>query len=354
MGIVPALGSSDAVLTDKMLGNAYQVVRYVATQIEYIKHVSAHMAEVYRVAQSAPAIDSVITNIAVIEDLFDNIAAVIAVQGSVGNINAVGNAIVGVNAVSAALAQIIAVYDKLAEITSLAGAIPNKLDLAGGTMTGSLVLAGAPTLGLHAVTKTYVDDLINAIDTIVDELVAAMPAATVKGSVAGGPPVNLTGVQLRDSVIPAGFTIDRARATYATYGTFTDAIPTDDTIPQIGEGTEILTLSITPKSVTNRLRVQAKLKQISANGVVAAIAALFHNSNANAVDATSITISASGYNSAMPMLEYEFVPGATTLQTFSVRVGTSSGGTIYMHGNALNRLYGGIQASSLTIEEIKA
>ena len=37
--------------------------------------------------------------------------------------------------------------------TSLAG----KLPLAGGTMTGALVLSGAPTSGLHAATKTYVD-----------------------------------------------------------------------------------------------------------------------------------------------------------------------------------------------------
>ena len=37
--------------------------------------------------------------------------------------------------------------------TSLA----SKLPLAGGTMTGALVLSGAPTSGLHAATKTYVD-----------------------------------------------------------------------------------------------------------------------------------------------------------------------------------------------------
>lgn len=36
--------------------------------------------------------------------------------------------------------------------------------LAGGTMTGALVLSGAPTIDLHAATKKYVDDSITALD----------------------------------------------------------------------------------------------------------------------------------------------------------------------------------------------
>lgn len=38
--------------------------------------------------------------------------------------------------------------------------LANYLALAGGTMTGALVLAGAPTIDLHAATKLYVDGLI--------------------------------------------------------------------------------------------------------------------------------------------------------------------------------------------------
>lgn len=37
-----------------------------------------------------------------------------------------------------------------------------KLNLAGGTMTGDIVLAGAPTSGLHPTTKTYVDNALAA------------------------------------------------------------------------------------------------------------------------------------------------------------------------------------------------
>ena len=47
------------------------------------------------------------------------------------------------------------------------GAIPDisgKLDIAGGTMTGSLILSGEPTTDLEAATKKYVDNLIGDVD----------------------------------------------------------------------------------------------------------------------------------------------------------------------------------------------
>jgi len=41
-----------------------------------------------------------------------------------------------------------------------------KLDKSGGTMTGSLILAGNPTDPLHAATKQYVDNIIGDIETL--------------------------------------------------------------------------------------------------------------------------------------------------------------------------------------------
>ena len=41
--------------------------------------------------------------------------------------------------------------------------VDNKfIPLAGGTMTGPLVLSGAPTINLHAATKLYVDNAITS------------------------------------------------------------------------------------------------------------------------------------------------------------------------------------------------
>lgn len=48
--------------------------------------------------------------------------------------------------------------------------ISGKLDLAGGTMTGSLILNADPTENLEAVTKQYVDNLIGDIDAAMDAI----------------------------------------------------------------------------------------------------------------------------------------------------------------------------------------
>ena len=50
-----------------------------------------------------------------------------------------------------------------AQVTAALGYTP--LDRAGGTMTGPLVLSGAPSSGLHATTKTYVDAQVAAATT---------------------------------------------------------------------------------------------------------------------------------------------------------------------------------------------
>ena len=50
-------------------------------------------------------------------------------------------------------------WDLVGDTTS-STAITGKLDKAGGTMTGALVLSGAPTIGLHAATKTYADTMV--------------------------------------------------------------------------------------------------------------------------------------------------------------------------------------------------
>jgi hypothetical protein len=40
------------------------------------------------------------------------------------------------------------------------GSLAGKVSKSGDTMTGALTLPGAPTSGLHAATKTYVDGLV--------------------------------------------------------------------------------------------------------------------------------------------------------------------------------------------------
>lgn len=72
-----------------------------------------------------------------------------------------GAAVLTVNSVSPDLAGNVALV--MADIPSLVATLAAKLALTGGTMTGALVLAGAPAADLQAATKKYVDDLIAGV-----------------------------------------------------------------------------------------------------------------------------------------------------------------------------------------------
>jgi hypothetical protein len=50
---------------------------------------------------------------------------------------------------------------------------------------------------------------------------------------------------------------------------------------------------------------------------------------------------------------FEHVPGSTSAQTYSVRVGPASG-TLYINGNTSTQPYGAKQISALVLEEIYA
>jgi len=55
--------------------------------------------------------------------------------------------------------------------------LDKKLNLAGGTMTGSLTLSGAPTSNLHAATKAYVDTVASDTSSVQSELDATQSGA---------------------------------------------------------------------------------------------------------------------------------------------------------------------------------
>jgi hypothetical protein len=152
-----------------------------------------------------------------------------------------------------------------------------------------------------------------------------------------------------ETVPGAGMVIDRAYAEYTTNTFLNPTIPADDTIPQSSEGTQILSVSIAPKSPTNRLR--ARFQGVcGADSDVHASAALFVNSEADARRSTIKRLATNILNDLQ--LEFEFVPGSTSTQTLSVRVGPS-GGSMRMNGLTTGRFHGGALACTLIVEEIK-
>jgi len=133
--------------------------------------------------------------------------------------------------------------------------------------------------------------------------------------------------------------------------TGTTTIPIDDTIPQNTEGTEFMTLAITPKSATNKLKITV-IAGVNPNGNLAVAGALFQDSTANAIAASVNSHPVAGAADTVVIVHY-MTAGTTSSTTFKFRAGPSSAGTVTFNGAAGGRYFGGVFASSITIEEIQ-
>lgn len=129
-------------------------------------------------------------------------------------------------------------------------------------------------------------------------------------------------------------------------------IPRDNTIPQITEGNEYMTLAITPTSASNKLKIEvtAVLSNSVANNL---IMALFNTDEhaTNALAATETYLQTAGAIHTISFTHYMTAPVAAET-TFRLRAGGELAGTMYFNGNASQK-YGGVFASSITITEIQ-
>jgi len=134
--------------------------------------------------------------------------------------------------------------------------------------------------------------------------------------------------------------------------TGTTTIPADDTIPQITEGNEYMTLAITPKSATSVLIVSVVFFGAgSVAGQQNISVALFQDATANAL--ASVYTQTANTNAATTIpLTHKMTSGTTSATTFRVRAGLGAAGTTTFNGFASGRAFGGVAASSITITEV--
>lgn len=134
--------------------------------------------------------------------------------------------------------------------------------------------------------------------------------------------------------------------------TGTTTIPADDTIPQNTEGTEFMTLAITPTSASNKLLIQVSF--VASYSVTAGIqVVLFQDSTANGLAQHGSYASSVGSLVSITFSHY-MTAGTTSATTFKVRAGAGAAGTITFNGSSGARFYGGALASSIIITEIAA
>jgi hypothetical protein len=147
-----------------------------------------------------------------------------------------------------------------------------------------------------------------------------------------------------------GMVIQRVNTQNAAVSTTTTVLPVDDTIPQITEGAEFLTVSITPKSATHRLLIE-----VSVWGAIAGAnyygVALFQDATTNALAARPAYVDGAGTMTECSFY-YEMAAGTSSSTTFRVRAGPGGATTFTLNGQTGGRIMGGVGFSSITVTEI--
>jgi hypothetical protein len=161
-----------------------------------------------------------------------------------------------------------------------------------------------------------------------------------------------TGNSATDSIFPGGHILQVVYTQTGAVATTTNLIPYDDTIPQITEGAEFMTRSITPTNASNILKIEVVICCSAGGTGNGSNIALFRDSTANAL-AAIIDDAPTGVKMNAPNFRHYVVAGSTSSTTFRVRAGCRDANTFTFNGSGSARKFGGVLASSITVTEIQ-
>lgn len=223
--------------------------------------------------------------------------------------------------------------------------------------TNTITATAALSMSAYATGQAFVFTPANSntgattinVNSIGAKNVYVRGAACAGGELIANVPVQIVydGTQFH-AITFSGF-VQKVEATpYATYASASTALPNDDSIPQSGEGTEVVTVAITPKSTLHRLVIEAVV-HMSGDASRTCIAALFQDSTADALAVAAETSPAAG-NVMTVRLRHEMAAGTVSATTFKIRAGTTTG-TYYINGTSSSRSFGGILACTLSVSE---
>jgi hypothetical protein len=135
--------------------------------------------------------------------------------------------------------------------------------------------------------------------------------------------------------------------------TGTTLIPLDNTIPQITEGDQYFSQSITPSSSANVLTIEhvGGYNSTAQNNVTVAF---FQDTTANALAVSGPALISVAANAINMYLKYSMIAGTNLSTTFKLRAGQQNAGTLRLNGYSGAAIYGGVEASFLSVREFMA
>jgi hypothetical protein len=142
------------------------------------------------------------------------------------------------------------------------------------------------------------------------------------------------------------------RATSVTYVTASTDLPVDDSIPQITEGDQVLSVAVTPTNAASVLRITATL-HVGASGAGLVGAGLFIDATAGALSADATRVEGSTDVQDL-IIEHAVSASNTTLRSYKIRIGPDAGGPAdsHLNGSGGGRYFGGVLTSMIEVVEI--
>jgi len=147
--------------------------------------------------------------------------------------------------------------------------------------------------------------------------------------------------------VGSGIVVQQKRAIRQTFLSCPTLIPFDNSIPQITEGTEVLTAAITPLNASNIILIEFS-GELATPAAGAAISAIFQDSIANALAASAM---ASQVGLSNVHVRHYLTAGSTSARTYRVRCGANNGAS-EINGTGGAQWALGRAATVLTVTEM--
>jgi hypothetical protein len=174
----------------------------------------------------------------------------------------------------------------------------------------------------------------------------------VPAVVGGDVSLELPGGGTVDRLERAGNVIQVVQVQDGAYTTGTGTMPLTS-IPQNTNGTEFMSLAITPTSATSKLMINVNALVSCSIGSIYIVGALFQDSTADALAAWEAYPTGAAAPVGLNFTHY-MTAGTTSATTFKFRAGATSAATTNFNGGSSTGHGGGVMASSIIITEIAA
>lgn len=222
----------------------------------------------------------------------------------------------------------------------------------GGTGAKPIVMIGGAALAAGDIpaATTLVEVFYTATgDHYMAQLIRQPSAATPATATAAGIVGTSTKFARGDHAHPSQV-LDFASNETGVMATGVNTIPFDNTLPQVTEGDQYLSLIYTPKKIGATCYIDIEMFLASSAGQQMCVA-LFKDGAANAVAVGAETLSAANV-AQMVRCRYKFVVSSLAAITFTVRAGGNNAGTTTFNGVNGVQAYGGAMSSGIYLQEV--